>query len=147
LSVPKIVVHTDVFRQYLSFEHGSQASVLRVAMGKFFCYTTVFQAMELFADVMTRREENAVEDAMAAMKILGVNPKSARTYGALLARNHSHAALDILTAGLCIESRLPLLTDRKDDFRNIAGLVIIPTHVVRTRASGHEILRAAMEKS
>jgi predicted nucleic acid-binding protein len=146
LSVPKIVVHTDVFRQHLSSEHGPQPSVLRVAMGKFFCYTTVFQAMELFAGVSTPREEKAVEDAMAAMKILGVNPKSARTYGGLLAKNHSRAVLDILTAGLCIESRLPLLTDRKGDFRNIAGLVIVPTRAVRTHTPGHEILRAAMEK-
>jgi predicted nucleic acid-binding protein len=114
-------------------------------MGKFFCYATVFQAIELFADVTTPVEEKAVEDAMAAMKVLGVNPKSAKTYGSLLAKNHSRAVMDMLTAGLCIESRLPLLTDRKGDFRNIAGLVIVPTRVVRTHASGHEILRAARE--
>lgn len=141
-------MHTDVFLDHLASPEGARPSVLRVAMSKFFCYATVFQAMELFADAGTVDEENAVEDAMAAMKVLGVNPKNAKSYGSLLAKNQSRAALDLLTAGLCIESRLPILTNRRGDFRNIAGLVIVPTKLVRAHASGHEILRAAAtEKS
>ena len=83
MSVSKIVVHTDVFLSHLSGDRSP--SLLRVAMGRFFCYTTVFQAIELFSLARSENEVRLVEDSMAAMKLLGLNPKNARTYGALLA--------------------------------------------------------------
>ncbi len=78
MSVPKIVVHTDVFLGHLVAVR--QPSVLRQAMGKFFCYATVFHAIELFSLARSKQEEKAIEDAMSAVKVLGLNPKNARAY-------------------------------------------------------------------
>ncbi|HTO92766.1 MAG TPA: hypothetical protein VMM80_00300, partial [Bacteroidota bacterium] len=69
----RLVVHTDVLLDHLC--GSAHPSALRVAMGRFFCYTTVFQAVELFAAMRTPRARRAAEDAMSAMKILGLNPK------------------------------------------------------------------------
>lgn len=139
MSFPKIVVHTDVLLEHLTTKKSS--SVLRLAMSKFFCYTTAYQAIELFASAKSEEQKRIVEDSMAAMKVLGLNPKNARKYGELMASNKKADRWNILIAGLCIESRLPLLTDRKKDFRGMAGLDIIPTRLIAEGKSGQEILR------
>lgn len=112
-------------------------------MTKFFCYTTVFQAIELFAYAKTDGEQKAIEDSMAAMKVMGLNPKQASRYGTLLKRSERLNILHVLVAGLCIESKLPILTDRRGDFRGIKGLTIVPTKLVRQFESGREVLVAA----
>jgi len=144
LSVPKIVIHTDVFLDHLA---GSRRpSVLRESMGKFFCYATVFQAIELFSFARLESEYRAIEDSMAALKLLGLNPKNARKYGELIASCRNVTRWNILTAGLCLESRLPLLTDRRQDFKGVPGLLLVPSRLVRQFDSGAEIIRAAQKK-
>ncbi len=138
MNVPKVVIHTDVFLEYLT--GARQPSVLRLAMSQFFCYTTVYQAIELFALAKTEEEIKAIEDSMSAMKVMGLNPKKARMYGELISSNKKTSVWNILIAGLCLESRLPLLTDRKKDFRGIKGLTIIPTKFLREHKSGSEII-------
>jgi predicted nucleic acid-binding protein len=141
LSVRKLVIHTDVVLEHLTAS--TSPSVLRQAMSKFFCYTTVFNAIELFAIARSEPELKMVEDSMAAMKVLGLNAKSARTYGRILHQTRRRLEWkNILIAGLCLESRLPILTSRKSDFRGIKGLVVIPTHFVTRYGSADEIVRA-----
>lgn len=145
MSAAKIVVHSDVILDHLCGDN--YPSALRRAMGKFFCYTTVFQAMELFSYARTEVERKSVEDAMAALKLLGLNPKNARRYGELLRSVSRAATLNILTAGLCLESRLPILTDRKRDFAGVQGLEIVPTARLRRFDTGAEILHSVRARS
>jgi len=134
----KIVVHTDVIVDHL--QGARSPSVLRKAMGKFFCYTTVFNAIELFSLARTEREIDAVEDALAAMKVLGLNARSAKRYGALVAQGKNTDRWIALIAGLCLESRLPVLTDRKKEFSAFRGLVIVPSRMIMSEASAEETL-------
>ena len=90
-----------------------------------FCYTTVFNAIELFALAKTKRESRAVEEALSAMKILGLNAKNAPNYGDLFASARRPRTMDLLTAGLCLESKLPLLTANPEAFQGIRGLVLV----------------------
>lgn len=140
MTAPKIVIHTDVFLEHLRGDRFP--SVLRQAMGKFFCYTTVFQAIELFSLAETEKECKAVEDSMAAMKVMGLNSKQAQKYGTLLTSAKRLDTLNVLIAGLCLESKLPILTDRKADFKGVKGLVVIPTKLISKYESGREILTA-----
>lgn len=140
MSAPKIVIHTDVLLEHL--KGNRSPSILRQAMGKFFCYATVFQAIELFSLAESEKEYAAIEDAMAAMKIMGLNPKQARKYGMLLTSAKRLDTLNVLIAGLCLESKLPILTDRKADFKGIRGLVVVPTRLIPRYESGHEVLNA-----
>jgi predicted nucleic acid-binding protein len=140
----KIVIHTDVFVEHLAGKR--EPSVLRLAMATFFCYTTVFQAIELFSMARTETEAKAIEDSMSAMKLLGLNPKNARRFGSLFEQHKRLDRWDMLTAGLCVESRLPLLTDRRSSFRGIDGLVVVPTGLVTQQASAADILRLATSK-
>jgi predicted nucleic acid-binding protein len=140
MSVPKIVVHTDVLLDHL--RTAKSPSVLRQAMGKFFCYTTVFQAIELFALARTEQEAALIEDAMCALKVLGLSARNARRYAALMATRVRNDRWNMLVAGLCLESRLPILTDRRSDFGRVKGLTIVPTGLVARYGSGQEILKA-----
>lgn len=111
-------------------------------MGKFFCYTTVFHAIGLFSLVQNEREQRVIEDVMASMKVLGLNPKSAAKYGELFRGRNRRSMWSLMIAGMCLESRLPLLTDNAGEFRGIPGLVIVPTSLVRKHEMAADILHA-----
>lgn len=140
MSVAKVVVHTDVILEYLRGKR--RPSVLRRAMGLFFCYTTVFNAVQVFALLRTPHQRKAAEDALAAMKLLGLNPKNAMRYGDLFAAHPRLHPVDLLVAGLCLESGLPLLTGRRSDFSGIRGLTIVPARAVGSGTSGADIVNA-----
>ncbi|MGB2867486.1 MAG: PIN domain-containing protein [Bacteroidota bacterium] len=125
----KIVVDTDIFLEHLLHKSpGEGSSLLRILMRGYFCYTTVFNAIELFSLCRTEAESRAVEDSLHAVKILGLNAKSARRIGLLFspARAKRTRDLDTLIAGLCHESRLPLVTISTGRYRGIRPLQVLP---------------------
>ncbi len=130
MRVRKIVVHTDVLLDHLRTR--KRPSALRVAMGECLCYTTVFSAIELLALARTNRERELALGAMGAMKILGVNARSALRFGDLVARHPGRSREDIFVAGMCLEAKLPLLTARKRAFSAVRGVrVFTPTEFLR----------------
>ena len=125
MSVQKIVVDTDIILDHLV--HGAGASILRLTMNTFFCYTTVFNAIEAFSMARSKKEIQAVDDAMSAMKILGLNAKSAKSIGKIYSNDISVGkVLPALIAGVCIESRLPIVTMNPNRFSRIKHLRVIP---------------------
>ena len=136
MSTPRLVVDADVILEHLRSTGGP--SVLRRAAAAVFCYTTVFHAVEVFAEMRTPRQREAAADAMAAMKILGMNPKNAPRYADLIIRHPRLRSVDLLAAGLCLDGGMPLLTGRPGNFRNIRGLVVVPASRV---GGGGDILR------
>ena len=121
MSAQKIVVDSGIIAAHLT-AGGSKPTDLRRLMNRFFCYTTVFNAIELFAVCKTDVERSAVEDALHALKILGLNSKNGKNIGRLFENASGSEAMSRLIAGLCIESKLPLVTNRMRAFRRIRGL-------------------------
>jgi predicted nucleic acid-binding protein len=142
VSHPKVVVHTDIILDYL-LHRQRRPPVLRLLMMKFFCYTTVFNAIELFSLAEHARERRAVEDALSAMKILGLNAKHAKRYGEWFAQVPAVSAFNKLIAGVCIESRLPLVTGEPRAYRGIEGLKIIRSSSVDDGLTAAQILARA----
>lgn len=126
MSVQKIVVDTDIILDHLV--HGDGASILRKTMNAYFCYTTVFNAIEAFSMARSKKEIQAVDDAMSAMKVLGLNAKSAKSIGKIYSNDISvgKKVLPALIAGVCIESRLPIVTMNPKRFSRIKHLRVIP---------------------
>ena len=139
---PKITVHTDVILDYL-LHHGEQPSLLRIVMMKFFCYTTVFNAIELFSLARSASEARAVASSMNAMKILGLNAKHAERYGEWFAQQKRPSSMNLLIAGICLESKLPLLTGTPEVFGGARGLIVVKSAFIRDRSSAAEILSHA----
>lgn len=121
----KVVVDTDLLLEHVLGSKDGGPSRLRRLMSQAFCYTTVFNVVEAFGLCRTERERRAVEETMSAMKLLGLNAKLGKSIGAIAARRGRPADLPVLIAGLCRESRLPLVTGRPQAFRGLRGLEII----------------------
>ncbi len=131
--ISKIIVDTDLLADHLLQRSG--VSLLRTIMGRFFCYTTVFNAIELFALAESEKEIRAVNDAMDTMKILGVNSKSAATFGKLLAKSRRKKVPDVaaLIAGVCIESKLPIVSLNPKRFFSVKEVKVIHARELKFR--------------
>jgi predicted nucleic acid-binding protein len=149
LNPKKIVVDTDIILEYLIHSdegaRSRRASVLRRAMSVFFCYTIVFNAIEVFALCETEEEIQAVEDSLSALKILGLNGKSARSVGRVVrqGKKSETGRYDLLIAGVCVESKLPILTGRPDRYRTVKSLQVVPARRLR----GYESAAAVESRS
>ena len=110
-------------------------------MSQFFCYTTVFNAIELFSLCKSARERRVVEDVMYSMKILGLNGKSGKNIGSYVAglRARRLRDIEVLIAGVCLESRLSILTGRPARYSVIRPLrVITPDTIVHSYEKGSQ---------
>ena len=108
-------------------------------MSEFFCYTTVFNAIELFGICASDTEVAIVEDVMHALKVLGLNGKSAKSVGAFLVKSGRTGVghVEALIAGLCMESRLPLLTSKPRRYAGYKSLVVLtPAEVFDSHKKG-----------
>ncbi|MEX0602992.1 MAG: hypothetical protein WD295_06600 [Bacteroidota bacterium] len=125
----KLVLDSDLFLKHVAQEGSvERPSLLRILLGTGFCYTTVFQVVEMFSYCATGREVKVIEDALSGVKILGLNARTGKNIGAIARRAPDTIGdLELLAAGLCVESRLPLVTGRSRRYRGIRGLRLIPT--------------------
>jgi predicted nucleic acid-binding protein len=129
----KAVLDTGIFLAHLS-ARDSGPTVLRRALATWFCYTTVFNAMELFRRARTAGERRAVEDVLSAVRILGMNGRNAARFAAITEFGRGGLPLGALVAGICIEARLPLVTDRAVMFREYTKLRVVPApHIANNR--------------
>lgn len=126
MKVQKLVLHTDIIVEHL-LSNRNEVSVMRIALRKYFCYTTVFNAIEVFSLARTTSERTVIEDAMSSLKILGLNAKSAPNYAELF-NNIALKKMNALIAGLCLESKLPILTRQPSQFRKVKGLTVMTPH-------------------
>ena len=137
----KVLLATDIIAAHL---RGSESpSLMRRTAGVFLCYTTVFNAIELFGMFPGDRGRSAVEDALGATKILGLNARQAPKFASLMGRARRAGQWRVLVTGLCIESRLPLVTAFPARFRRVRGLTVISAELLRRYETGEDVLRAA----
>jgi len=137
----KVLLHTDIIAAHL---RGSESpSLMRRAAGLFLCYTTVFNAIELFGMFPGETGRSAVEDALGATKILGLNARQAPKFASLMGKAGDAGRWRALVAGTCIESRLPLVTASPAQFRRMPGLTVVSADLLRRHENGEEVLRAA----
>ena len=123
VDVRRIIVDSDIIRDHV---FGSRRpSVLRTALNRCFCYTTVFSVIELFARAGSSGEERAIEDALAGTKLLGLNARSAKHHAGLWRAYPRTDRWALLVAGLCLEAGLPLLTGRPALYRGVRRLKIV----------------------
>ena len=134
----KIVVHTDVLVDHL-VHAGRGRSILRMAMENFFCYTTVFTAIELFSIARSEKERRNIEHVFSAMKILGLNARNAKKVGEWVSRQPPLPRFHLLIGGICLEARLPLLVMDPSTFRGIKELNVIPARRMQKEVDSRKI--------
>lgn len=123
----KIVVDTSVIVEHLTTVR--ERSYLRELSARMFCYTTVFNAIELFAAAGSPKEKQAVQDAMDALKVLGINPKSAKNIGTVISSTRT-TDMTALIAAVCLESKLPLATLQPKRYKGFTSLQVIDLRTI-----------------
>jgi predicted nucleic acid-binding protein len=118
----KIVVDTSIIAEHLTTVQ--KRSFLRELSKRYFCYTTVFNAIELFAAAGSLKETQMVQKAMDGLKVLGINPKSAKNIGAVVSSSKKRD-FSVLTASICLESGLSLVTLQPKRYAGIKKLDVI----------------------
>lgn len=89
--------------------------------------------MELFRDARSVRERRAVEEVLSAVKILGMNGRNAAKFARLPNFGRRGLPMSALIAGICIEARLPLVTDRSGAFREYRKLRVVRSTKTATK--------------
>ncbi|HLF14845.1 MAG TPA: hypothetical protein VI932_08160 [Bacteroidota bacterium] len=125
MKLRKAVLDTGLFTAHLTAPD-NETTALREALRTWFCYTTVFNGIELFRDARSPRQRRAVEDVLSAVKILGMNGRNAGKFARLTNFGPGGFPLNALIAGICIEARLPLVTDRAGEFERYRKLRVVP---------------------
>ena len=126
MTVKKIVVDTDIIAEHLMT--GKKESILRALSREYFCYTTVFNAIELFGAAKSLKEKESVRQAMDALKILGISPKSAKNIGEVVSSTKKDYTA--LIAGVCLEAKLPIATMAPKRYTKIKALTVMPVNTV-----------------
>ena len=122
MTVKKIVVDTDIIAEHLLT--GKKESVLRALSREYFCYTTVFNAIELFGAAKSLKEKESVRHAMDALKVLGISPKSAKNIGEVVSSTKKDYTA--LIAGICLEAKLPIASMRPKQYIKVKALKVLP---------------------
>jgi len=102
-------------------------------MKEYFCYTTVFNAIGLFSLCRRKNELETVERVLSSLKLLGMNGRSAKNLGPLLATAQKNRMrdFDALIAGVSIESRLSLLTRNPKRYKGLRSLSMVNSRNLR----------------
>jgi predicted nucleic acid-binding protein len=125
--VAMIVADTDVMIDYLrGFAPVADRVELELRHG---LATTAVSAFELWTGSLgSNRRERAVEALLGAMRILPLDPASAKTGAAvrdlLRKRGRTASMADALIAGICIENAGILLTRNRAHFEGIDRLAL-----------------------
>ncbi len=121
----KVVVDSDIIVEHVS--SSKYPSKFRQITSNYFCYTTVFNAIELFSICKTDFERETISEALCGIKILGMNPKPSKSFGKIYAkpRGKNSNNLSAFIGALCLESKLPLLTLRPKNYRWLPELQIL----------------------
>ncbi|MDA0986903.1 MAG: hypothetical protein O3A55_04805 [Bacteroidetes bacterium] len=121
----KIVIDSDIIVEHLTVK--KYPSILRKLLSKYFCYTTVFNAIELFSKCKTDLDRQSMAKAMSCIKLLGMNPKPSISFGKTYAKGQKKNIKETYTfiATLCIEAKLTLATLRPTKYSWIKNLQIL----------------------
>jgi len=125
---PPLLVETDIIVEYLTQEH----STMRDALSHAVCYTTFTNALELFAAATTDKEEEAIQQALMPMRLLGLNWRNAKAFAETGRRIADRTGLrlssrELVIVGMAETSKLTILTKEHFDRYKDMGVPVINT--------------------
>lgn len=114
----QFLVETDVLGEYL-VAGKEEDTLLRKALSKGVCYTTMYNALELFRAAKTKEESDAVMQMLMIVRVLGFNARYAQTFSEATAEIEKKTGLsptnrEAMMIGMAKISKLSILT--KDFF-------------------------------
>jgi predicted nucleic acid-binding protein len=120
----QFLVESDVLAEYLTHED----SLLRRALARHGCYTTMLNAMELFRAASTPADQEAVLQMLHLTRVLGFNARQAKPFSEVareieLRHGIRPTSRETLMLGMARASKLELLTKVFFDRYTTMGVV------------------------
>ena len=105
---------------------------MRQALSQSVCYTTFTNALELFAAVSTVKEEEAVQQSLMPLRLLGPNWRNAKAFAETARRITDRTGLrlsgrEMVIIGMAETSKLTILTKQHFDRYKDLGVPVINT--------------------
>ena len=125
----QFLIETDILREYLVAAKGEE-TILRKALSNGVCYTTMYNALELFRAAGGKDENDAVMQMLMVVRVLGFNSRYAQSFAesAQEIENRTGIVLsqrELLIVGMAKASKLTIVTnDLYERYRSV-GIVSV----------------------
>lgn len=120
----QFLIETDVLREYLV----SRNSLLRSALSEGVCYTTMYNALEIFRLAKSEAEREVVKNMLSVVRVLGFNYRYAEQFASIIIDIEEKSKTDIteretLIIGMAKTSKLVILTrEHFDRYTTLLGV-------------------------
>lgn len=120
----QFLIETDVLREYLV----SRNSLLRSALSQGVCYTTMYNALEIFRLAKSEAEREVVKNMLSVVRVLGFNYRYAEQFASIITDIEEKSKTDItereaLIIGMAKTSKLVILTrEHFDRYTTLVGV-------------------------
>ncbi|MEI8134610.1 MAG: hypothetical protein WCH46_05960 [bacterium] len=125
----QFLVETDVLCDCLcATEPGS---LLRSALSRGVCYTTMLNALELFREAKTPNEKEAVTNLLMVVRVLGYSARYAETFASFASELEEKLSdrlseREVMIVGMARASKLILLTEMNfTRYSSLPGVAVI----------------------
>ena len=124
----QFLIETDVLREYLIAVPGEETT-LRKALALGVCYTTMYNALELFSAAISKLETDTVSQMLLVVRVLGFSARYAQNFAEIaqevaLRTNLQLTERETMVLGMARTSKLTILT--KDHFVRYSACGVAP---------------------
>lgn len=124
----QFLIESDVLREYL-IAVKEESTLLRKALSKGVCYTTMYNALELFRAAGTKEETDAILQMLMVVRVLGFNARYAQSFAEVTSEIEKKSGItpthrEAMMIGMAKISKLSILT--KDFFERYNGMEAVP---------------------
>jgi hypothetical protein len=128
IAVVQFLIETDVLTEYLIAPAGEE-TLLRTALAKGVCYTTMLNALELFRKAQTKSENDAIMQMLLVVRVLGFNSRYAESFAAAGKEIENKTGLnlserELMIVGMANVSKLSIIT--KKYFSRYSEFNVVP---------------------
>jgi predicted nucleic acid-binding protein len=110
----QFLIETDVLREYLIAPKGEE-TVLRKALSSGVCYTTMYNALELFRACSSKEETDAVLQMLMVVRVLGFNSRFGQSFAEIAGEIEKESGIilthrEAMIIGMAKASKLTIMT-------------------------------------
>ena len=125
----QFLIETDVLCEYLIAAKGEE-TILRKALATGVCYTTMYNALELFRAAKTKEESDAVMQMLICVRVLGFNSRTAQSFAETAREVEEKTGMilshrELMMIGLARTSKLTILTKEHFERYNASKAVAV----------------------
>ena len=127
----QFLIETDILNDYLTHRSSDgEPSLLRQALAQATCYTTMINAMELFASATDQKSRDATMNLLMVVRVLGFSARYAEPFAALGKQIEQEKKLvlsqrELMILAMAETSKLTIVTRKYFDRYHAASIVSV----------------------